>query len=70
MELARIGRGNIGSQQNVSEPGSPPAAVHDGAVAPVDALHLLEEGPHRVAAVPGALESAGDVVLLKVIFQS
>ena len=70
MVRAWIGRrGNTGSHQDVAEARAPPAAVHDGAVVPVDALDLLEQGAHRVAAVAGALQRAGDVVLREVISQ-
>ncbi|KAK8209101.1 hypothetical protein M8818_003796 [Zalaria obscura] len=54
---------DTGSAQDVSEARPAPAAVHDRAVEPVEALDFCELGPHRVASVSGTLERADDGVL-------
>lgn len=41
--------------QDIPQPRAPPLAVHDRRIHPVDALDLLEQGPHRVPAVARAL---------------
>lgn len=50
-------------EQNVPQTGSPPFAVHDGCVAPVNSLDFLQERAHRVSPITGALQRTGDCVL-------
>lgn len=54
-----------GPQQHVSQPRSFPSAIHDRAIHPVDTLHLLEEGAHRVSAVTSTLERTCQLMLGK-----
>ena len=60
---ALLGIIDAGFLQYISKSGTTPFTVHDGAVAPVNAIDLFEKGSHGVAAVTRTLKSASHRML-------
>lgn len=52
--------------QDVPQTRAFPLAVHDGAIAPIDAIHLLELRAHSMASVSGTLQGTDDFKLREV----
>lgn len=53
------------TEKHIAQSRTAPFAVHDGCIAPINALDFLEQGPHGMAAVTGAFQRTDNFMLGK-----